>query len=140
MSAKCGLGNDRYKFEADNVKTATEVVSEKSDLYQNLKKHEQVLRSAIIGMCRAIASLLGLSTDWEITVNFDDSIIEDRPAEQLRDMQQVRDGLMAVWEYRVKYFGENEEDAKLMAAELSSTSEEDVDPFGFNRAGGVTDA
>lgn len=91
-------------------------------------------------MCRAIASLLGLSTDWEITVNFDDSIIEDRPAEQLRDMQQVRDGLMAVWEYRVKYFGENEEDAKLMAAELSSTSEEDVDPFGFNRAGGVTDA
>ena len=140
VSTKCGLGNDRYKFEADNVKTATEVVSEKSDLYQNLKKHERVLRSAIIGMCRAIASLLGLSTDWEITVNFDDSIIEDRPAEQLRDMQQVRDGLMAVWEYRVKYFGETEEDAKAMAAELSSTSEEDVDPFGFNRAGGVTDA
>lgn len=133
VSTKCGLGNDRYKFEADNVKTATEVVSEKSDLYQNLKKHEQVLRSALIGMCRAIASLLGMPTDWEITINFDDSIIEDRPAEQLRDMQQVRDKLMAVWEYRVKYFGETEDDAKAMAEELSSTGEEDADPFGFGR-------
>lgn len=136
VSTKCGLGNDRYKFEADNVKTATEVISEKSDLYQNLKKHEQVLRSALISMCRAIASLLGMSTDWEITVNFDDSIIEDRPAEQLRDMQQVRDGLMAVWEYRVKYFGETERDAKAMAAELSGADQQEADPFGFNRQTG----
>ncbi len=139
VSTKCGLGNDRYKFEADSAKTATEVVSEKSDLYQNLKKHEQVLQSALIGMCRAIASLLDMPTDFEVSINFDDSIIEDRPAEQLRDMQQVRDGLMAVWEYRVKYFGETEEDARAMAAELTGAGEEEADPFGFNRqAGGDT--
>lgn len=135
LSAKCGLGNDRYSFEHGNVKTATEVVSEKSDLFQNLKKHELLLEKAITDLCRAVAFLLGHTGDFEITVNFDDSIIEDRPAEQTRDQQQVRDGLMAVWEYRMKYFGESEQDAKAMAAELASGAAEDTDPFGFNRAG-----
>lgn len=136
LSAKCGLGNDRYSFEHGNVKTATEVVSEKSELFQNLKKHELLLEKAIIDLCRAVAFLLGQAGDFEITVNFDDSIIEDRPAEQQRDMQQVRDGLMAVWEYRRKYFGESEEEAKAMAAELADGSAEDTDPFGFNRQAG----
>lgn len=134
LSAKCGLGNDRYSFEHGNVKTATEVVSEKSELFQNLKKHELLLEKAIIDLCRAVAFLLGQAGDFEITVNFDDSIIEDRPAEQARDGQQVRDGLMAVWEYRMKYFGESEEDAKTMAAELAGAA--DTDPFGFNRQAG----
>lgn len=136
LSAKCGLGNDRYSFEHGNVRTATEVVSEKSELFQNLKKHELLLEKAIVDLCRAVAFLLGHTSDFTVTVNFDDSIIEDRPAEQQRDMQQVRDGLMAVWEYRMKYFGESEDDAKAMEAELAGGSTEDTDPFGFNLAGG----
>lgn len=136
LSAKCGLGNDRYSFEHGNVKTATEIVSEKAELFQNLKKHELLLEKAIADLCCAIAFLLGHKTAFEVTVNFDDSIIEDRPAEQQRDMQQVRDGLMAVWEYRMKYFGESEADAKAMAEELTAQSAGDADPFGFNRGGG----
>lgn len=136
LSAKCGLGNDRYSFEHGNVKTATEVVSEKSELFQNLKKHELLLEKVVTDLCRAIAFLLGHTSPFEITINFDDSIIEDRPAEQQRDMQQVRDHLMAVWEYRVKYFGESEEDARAMEAELAGG--EDNDPFGFNRQAGET--
>ena len=66
-----------------------------------------------------------------MTVNFDDSIIEDKPAEQLRDQQQVRDKLMAVWEYRKKYFGEDEVQAKAMAAELSGGTRTDDDWMGF---------
>lgn len=58
--------------------------------------------------------MLGEERQFEVTVNFDDSIIEDKPAEQLRDQQQVRDKLMAVWEYRKKYFGEDEAQAKAM--------------------------
>lgn len=32
MSLKCGMGTGRYKFEAGGVKTATEVISDKSEL------------------------------------------------------------------------------------------------------------
>lgn len=138
LSSKCGLGNDRYNFERGSVKTATEVVSEKSDLFQNLKKHELVLKHAMCGMCRAIASLLDLPADFDVTVNFDDSIIEDRQAERLTDQQQVRDRLMAVWEYRKKYFGESEAEAKSMAAQLAGEAQAEADLFGFGRENGAS--
>ncbi len=129
LSKKCGLGNDRYKFENGTVKTATEVVSEKSDLFQNLKKHEIVLESALVDMVQAIASLLGLKTDFEVTVSFDDSIIEDSDAEKQRFLQEIRDGVRQKWEYRKRFFGEDEETAKKMIAE----GQPDGDPFGFGR-------
>lgn len=135
LSAKCGLGNDRYRFEQGTAKTATEVVSENSDLYQSLKKHEIPLEKAIRDLCQAIASMLGEERPFEVTVNFDDSIIEDKPAEQLRDQQQVRDKLMAVWEYRKKYFGEDEDQAKAMAAELSGGTRTDDEWMGFGGDG-----
>lgn len=75
LSFKCGMGRDRYNFKDGEVKTATEVVSEKSDLFQSLKKHELLLEGALIGMTQAVAELLGLG-EQEVTVNFDDSIIE----------------------------------------------------------------
>lgn len=131
LSAKCGLGNDRYNFERDAVRTATEVVSEKSELFQNLKKHELLLDKAIRDLCRAVLSMQGHEDGYEVTINFDDSIIEDKPAEQLRDQQQVRDGLMAVWEYRMKHFGEDEAAAKAMAAELAGDKRTDDDWMGF---------
>ena len=129
LSYKCGLGKDRYNFQDGQVKTATEVVSEKSDLFQNLKKHELVLRSAIIGLVKAVEILEGLSTEPEITVNFDDSIIEDVGAEKQRFLQEIRDGVRQKWEYRMKFFGEDETTAKSMI------TEEDPDPFGFGRSG-----
>ncbi|WP_027399847.1 phage portal protein [Anaerovorax odorimutans] len=117
LSKKCGMGNDRYKFENGQVKTATEVISEKSDLYQNLKKHEIILESALFDMVTAIASLLGLTTKLDITINFDDSIIEDSNAEKMRFLQEIRDGVRQKWEYRVKFLGETEEQAQKMVTQ-----------------------
>jgi A118 family predicted phage portal protein len=129
LSKKCGMGNDRYKFQDGTVKTATEVISEKSDLFQNLKKHETVLESALFDMVKAIASLLSLKTDFKVTVGFDDSIIEDTNAEKQRDLQEIRDGIMQKWEYRVKWYHEDEATAKKMVVQEAS----DDDLMGFRR-------
>ena len=113
LSKACGLGDDYYDYQSSGVKTAKEVVSEKSDLFQNLKKHELVLEHAVRGMVMAIASLKNISIDPEnVKVNFDDSIIEDTGAEKERFLQEIRDGVRQKWEYRVKFFGETEEEAK----------------------------
>lgn len=114
LAAKCGLGNDRYRFENDQVKTATEVVSEKSELFQNMRKHELTLKKALKDMVGAIASLQGVKTDFEVSVNFDDSIIEDVGAEKQRFLQEIRDGVRQKWEYRVRFLGEDEATAKAM--------------------------
>lgn len=123
LSFKCGMGRDRYNFKDGEVKTATEVVSEKSDLFQSLKKHELLLEGALIGMTQAVAELLGLG-EQEVTVNFDDSIIEDTGAEKLRFLQEIRDGVRQKWEYRVRFFGEDEATAKSMV--VQDEPEEDL--------------
>lgn len=117
LSQKCGMGTERYSFEKGSVKTATEVISEKSDLFQNLKKHEIILESALVDMVDAIISLLGTGQTAETTVNFDDSIIEDTNTERQLALQEVRDGIMQKYEYRMKYYGEDEETAKSMITE-----------------------
>lgn len=115
LSYKCGMGDDRYSFGEDGqVRTAKEVVSDKSDLFQSLKKHELLLEQALVGMVKGIAVLLGETSSFEATVNFDDSIIEDADSERQRDLQEVRDGIMQKWEFRMKWYGENEETAKAM--------------------------
>lgn len=122
LSDKCGLGEDRYKFENSGLKTATEVVSEKSELYQNLRKHELILEGALIHLVKAIATMLGYQNEIQVTINFDDSIIEDTAAEKQQFLQEIRDGIRQRWEYRVRFFGETEEEAKANISESQSNN------------------
>ena len=112
---KCGFGENRYRFESGTAMTATQVISQDSDLFRNLKKHELVLDAALQGLIKAIAQMAGIGIG-EITIEFDDSIIEDEDKERQRFMQEIREGLRQPWEYRVKYFGEAEEQARAMTA------------------------
>lgn len=92
LSLKCGMGTGRYQFSSSGVKTATEVISDKSDLYQNLKKNELPMESAIIGMVEAVAFLDGAGS-VTVTVDFDDSIIEDSNTTIDRNLKLVQGGL-----------------------------------------------
>lgn len=112
---KCGFGENRYRFEGGTAMTATQVISQDSDLFRNLKKHELILDAALQGLIKAIAQMAGIDIG-EITIEFDDSIIEDEDKERQRFMQEIREGLRQPWEYRVKYFGEAEEQARAMTA------------------------
>ena len=112
---KCGFGENRYRFEGGTAMTATQVISQDSDLFRNMKKHELVLDAALQGLIKAIAQMAGIGIG-EITIEFDDSIIEDEDKERQRFIQEIREGLRQPWEYRVKYFGEGEEQARAMTA------------------------
>ena len=114
VSWKTGSGGKRYVFRRDGqVRTATEVISENSDLYRNLKKHELSLEAALLGMIDSIADLLNLGT-VKASISFDDSIISDTDSDKMTFLQEIRDGVRQKWEYRVKFFGEDEETAKAM--------------------------
>lgn len=117
LSLKCGFGTNRYQFENGNLKTATEVISENSDMYRTLKKHEVILEDVLKSLVNIIIRLgiiLGekLAKDAECTIDFDDSIIEDKNAERTNDRADVSMGALNLWEYRAKYRGETAEQAK----------------------------
>lgn len=118
LSLKCGFGTDRYKFEGGGVKTATEVISENSDMYRSLTKHELVLERVLIQLIRTIIragisiGMPGLNQDTAVSISFDDSIIEDKTTERQNDRQDVAMGAMSVAEYRAKWYGETLEQAQ----------------------------
>lgn len=129
LSFKCGFGTERYKFENGNIATATQVISENSDMYRALKKHELILDDVIKDLIRIIirlgvtAGVKGLKEDVEILIDFDDSIIEDRQAERNEDRKDVAMGAMRLDEYRAKHYGETLEEAKKNLPEQNTVME-----------------
>ena len=118
LSKKCGLGVGRYRFDQEGVKTATEVISAKSDLYQSLKRHEKTFGDAIVGMVKALAFLTGHSYEVEATVQFDDSIIEDANATLDRCIKRVTNGLMSKLQAIMEIDGVEEAEAKKRLKEI----------------------
>lgn len=118
LSLKCGFGTERYKFEGGGVTTATEVISENSDMYRTLQKHELLLERVLVQLIQTIIragnsiGMYDLEENAEIRILFDDSIIQDKEAERQSDRQDVAMGAMGVDEYRSKWYGETLEQAQ----------------------------
>lgn len=115
LSQKVGMGANQFEFTDRGLKTATEVISEDSDLYQNLKKHEIVLRKALTDMVNAISFLSNTVGPFvpinEVVIDFDDSIIEDSEAERKQDQIDLSNGTLRPEEYRARWRGESIEEA-----------------------------
>lgn len=126
LSSKCGFGESHYRFERGNISTATQVVSENSTLFRTIKKHEIVLHDVLVDLCRTLLRMgntyMGeaLDEDVEISIDFDDSIIEDKAADFERDARMVSMGIMNDWEFRAKWMNEDEETAKASLPRMES--------------------
>lgn len=134
LSFKCGMGTRRYQFESGGVKTATEYTGERQDLVQHANKHMIPLEAAIKTLCAALLYIgkefcgADCDPDTVITVNFEDGFCIDDETLRERDRQDVREGLMNKWEYRKKWYGETEEEAKAAIQGMQTATE---NPFGF---------
>lgn len=130
LSSKCGFGETYYRFDGGSVATATQVISEHSTMFSTIRKHEIVLRQALVELCRVILRLgntamnAGLNENVAITVNFDDSIITDTESERAQDRQDVSMGAMSLVEYRMKWYGEDEATARKMLPKLQELVDE----------------
>ncbi len=96
-----GFGHDYFSFKDGEVYTnTTQVISSNSKLYRTLKKHEIILESVIIGV---VKSLMYLSTgkiyQGDITIDFDDSIIEDKDAIKRQAQMEYNAGLIDAIQY-----------------------------------------
>lgn len=127
LSEGCGFGPNRYEFIRNGgVKTATEVISEKTDLFRNLKKHELIFAEAIEDMVRAIIFLDGGSPEVDVEIDFDDSIIEDRKSEFSERLQMVTAGVDSKVEFRMWYHNETEEQSIKALAKIPGNEELEI--------------
>jgi A118 family predicted phage portal protein len=113
------------------AKTATEVINENTDLFNTLKKHEQVLYTAFHEMISAIIEIgnkehLFSISDEIINIDFDDSIVESKEQDRLQDRQDVAMGAQGLVEYRMTWYGEDEAQARAKIAEIKAQNNDDM--------------
>lgn len=117
LGSKVGFGENHYHFDGTNLSTATAVISSNSKLFRRKKKLEIGYESSIYDLVNAIcyiySNIIGEDINYEeISIKFDDSIIEDKEAESDRAMRELSAGVLSKEEYREKIFGETPEIAK----------------------------
>ncbi len=132
LSSKVGFGENHYRFDKGGITTATQVISENSEMFRSLKKHEIILNEVIIGVCKALMYIHNTFTgdsfkfdlDANIEVKFDDSIIEDKETMKMTDRQDVNMGVMSKVEYRMKWYNEDEKTAKEKIAKIEEENKQ----------------
>ncbi len=133
LSSRCGFGENHYRFDNGSIATATQVISENSTMFRTIKKHEIILQDVLEELARMILRLgnsvlhMGLNEDVKVTIDFDDSIIEDTRTE-LQDMRaDVSAGLLRGELYIAKKYGVSEEEARKMMPDMEDMTEEGQD-------------
>ena len=131
----CCLSRGTLSDPTEVAKSATEIKIMKQRSYATITDIQKSLESALEDLAYAmycLAVLYELSPDgnYEMKFVWDDSVIVDAEAERIRDQQEVSQGLMLPWEYRVKWYGEDEATAKQRLGELGGMEDDDL--LGFN--------
>ena len=147
FSRKIGLGDGFYSFTGDSVgRTATEIISINSSLFRNLKKQQLAIKDTFIGLCRTIMDIanieLGTAFDvnQDITLDFDDSIIEDTGKTKEQAMAEYNAGLIDSVEYFAITRKMTREQAQKFVAEMMATDTmKQVDSImnGLDLGGGI---
>ena len=134
LCAQIGFDPGTLSFDATKgLKTATEVISENSKTFGTVKAHENILKDALEQMVKAILELsvhYGLSWKgqtiesmisggYDVSVKFDDSIIEDKNAEINTGTMLVGAGLMSKKKFMVDTLGYTPEDADKELAQIA---------------------
>lgn len=125
----CGLAYGTLSDAQEVEKTAEEIRSSKQRSYVTVSDIQQALQRALEDLAYAIdywVTIGGLAPAgiYKMSFDWDDSIITDNELERQQDRQDVSMGVMQLWEYRAKWYGETEEKAKSMIPEQADTVNE----------------
>lgn len=129
MSFECGFGPGYFSFDKhQGLKTATEVVSDNSQLARNIRRHEKSFGVAIRRFVRgawaaetALRTGRPVSSDAEVPdvcVQWDDSVIEDSQTQRATMKDDIARGLCPAYLYPMRYWGLSERQARELTGEV----------------------
>lgn len=135
LSAGVGLGTNFYKFDGQGLKTATEVVSENSDTYRTKVHHQIPIYENLYDLIAAVCEMENIPYK-EISITFDDSIIQDEDALIKRGIELYTAGLISAEKFMKKYLhyedSEIEEEIQKIKEGKKIVQPEGIDFFSMN--------
>lgn len=115
-----GFGQDYFRYDrSGGLRTATEVSADNSAFMRNIRKHENELRpqlerllAATVECHRALGEWADVPADVSVTVDFDDSIIQDTASEKAQMLAEVSAGIVPRWMYLQRFYAMGEDEAR----------------------------
>lgn len=102
-------------------KTATEVKVAKKRKYNTISAIQKNLKQCLEDLVYSLAFYNSMATQsYSFICDFKDSILVDDETERTQDRQDVSMGAMPLWEYRMKWYGEDEKTAKAMTTDTTA--------------------
>jgi len=124
LSSKCGFGQNYFSWtRASGLKTATEVTSDNSALFRNVRRHEMAVGKALRRLFTgAYIAECALTTgrdpeDPGVNIQWDDSVVEDSKTERELMKDDIARGLCPAYLYPMRYYGMSEEEARALTGE-----------------------
>ena len=122
----CNLAYGTISDPNNTDKTAEEIKASKQRSYSFVQSCQTALQHALEDLIDAISFWCDIynlcpSGSYRTSFEWDDSIVTDAEAERQSDRQDVAMGVMPLYEYRMKWYGEDEEKAKAMVQQPEDT-------------------
>lgn len=122
----CNLAYGTISDPNNTDKTAEEIKASKQRSYSFVQSCQTALQHALEDLVDAIAFWCDLyhlcpSGTYQTSFDWDDSIVTDVESERQSDRLDVSMGAMPLWEYRMKWYGETEEQAKAAVQQPEET-------------------
>ena len=130
----CNLAYGTLSDPQSVDKTAEEIKASKQRSYAFVSDAQMALQTALEDLIDAMDFYttmykLAPAGSYQVSYKWDDSIVMDAEKERQQDLQEVRDGIMQKWEFRAKWYGETEEQAK---AAIAAARESEDQGLSFN--------
>lgn len=120
-----GLAYGDLSKVSEVEKTAEEIKTSKQRKYNTVKAIQGNLYDCLEDFAKALAFYNGMTgVRSEFKCDFKDSILVDEEKERQNDRADVAAGFMQPWEYRAKWYNEDEATAKAMVAQEADVVEE----------------
>ena len=110
-------------------KTAEEIKMSKQRSYSTVKAIQNKLGDALRVLVNAIDAWITIENlappgNVNLAMSWDDSLVTDKKAEREQDLQDLAAGIMQAYEYRMKWYGEDEKTAREKVATPAEVIEE----------------
>lgn len=129
-SMQAGMGNDRYSFDPKTgMVTATQVISDKSDLFRNMKNDQKIIDTALKQCVKAISNQLNISFG-DVLIMWDDSIIVDDEAAREADNALMINGALSKTTMLMKHRGLTEDEALEELIRVAKEAQLGISSFG----------
>lgn len=141
LSMQTGFSTGSFTFDSEGLKTATEVVSQNSKTYRTRNGHITIIEEALKELITVILEVSELYNLYsapegiEVTVNFDDSIAEDRNTNADYWIKLKMSGLTSAKMAIMKVLKVTEEEAERIFEEIQNENKmvipEGIDFYGM---------